>query len=156
MEFFFCYANYTFLLFWMLVFGDGCEAPGIYFGYWDRVAELHQSWLSGIDLVFLIFVIVVELLQWLFICTMVSRVHFNLVLKDKNGEKWRALSIDELRFCSYENRFLMLFQLLAVLQLMQEFDLSVSPTSGNLLLLAFLFILQFLEFLLFESNYLGG
>jgi hypothetical protein len=85
-EFFFCYANYTFLLFWMLVFGDGCEAPGIYFGYWDRVAELHQSWLSGIDLVFLIFVIIVELLQWLFIWTMVSRVHFNLVLKDKNGE----------------------------------------------------------------------
>jgi hypothetical protein len=91
MKFFFCYANYTFLLFWMLVFGDGCEAPGIYFGYWDRVAELHQSWLSGIDLVFLIFVIIVELLQWLFIWTMVSRVHFNLVLKDKNGEKWREL-----------------------------------------------------------------
>ena len=64
--------------------------------------------------------------------------------------------IDELLFCSYENRFLMLFQLRAVLQLMQEFDLSVSPTSGNLLLLAFLFILQFLEFLLSESNYLGG
>jgi len=63
--------------------------------------------------------------------------------------------IDELCFCSYENRFLMLFQLHAVLQLMQEFDLSVSPTSGNLLLLAFLFILQSLEFLLFESNYLG-
>lgn len=46
----------------------------------------------------------------------------------------------------------MLFQLRVVLQLMQEFDLSVSPTSGNFLLLAFLFILLFLYFLLFVSN----
>ena len=61
---------------------------------------------------------------------------------------WKERYIGDFFYCN-ENRFLMLFLLHAVQQLMQEFGLFVSLTSGNFSLLIYLFSNQHNELLLF-------
>lgn len=101
--------------FWLfLVPWDSRGASGFYFGNGNRVAELHQSWLSGI---YILLWIVTEILS---VLVFLITLHWPFWVL-------RPLCVC---VCLYKIRSRMLFQLLVVQQLMLEYALFVSRTSG--------------------------
>lgn len=103
--------------FWLfLVPRDSRGASGFYFGNGNRVAELHQSWLSGI---YMLLWIVTEILS---VLVFLITLHWPF-------QVLRPLCVC-VCVCLYKIRSRMLFQLLVVQQLMLEYALFVSRTSG--------------------------
>lgn len=50
----------VFFLSWKLVFRDGCGTPSFYFGNRNRMAELHQGWLSGMKILIASFIYLIH------------------------------------------------------------------------------------------------